>query len=71
MQMLLTWTGWTEYQATCLSPILWTIIAMALLAELVGWASDVYDRRRARSRRAAARAQDREGRQGNKWGGAA
>lgn len=67
MQMLLTWTGWTEYQATCLSPILWTIIAMALLAELVGWASDVYDRRRARSRRAAVRAQDREGRQGNRW----
>lgn len=71
MKMLLTWAGWAEYQATCLSPILWTIVAMALLAELVGWASDVYDRRRARSRRAAVRAQDREGRQENKWGGAA
>ena len=59
------------YHATCLSPILWTIVAMALLAELVGWASDVYDRRRARARRAAVRARDRADRQGNKWGGAA
>lgn len=67
MKMLLTWAGWAEYQATCLSPILWTIVAMALLAELVGWASDVYDRRRARARRAAVRAQERDGRQGNGW----
>ena len=71
MQMLLTWTGWTEYQATCLSPILWTIVAMALLAELVGWVSDQYDRRRARSRRAAMRARTRADRRDDWQGGAA
>lgn len=67
MKMLLTWAGWAEYQATCLSPILWTIVAMALLAELVGWASDVYDRRRAQARRAAMRARTRADRQENRW----
>lgn len=71
MQMLLTWAGWAEYQATCLSPILWTIVAMALLAELVGWVSDQYDRRRARSRRAAMRARTRADRRGDRWGGTA
>lgn len=71
MQMLLTWAGWAEYQATCLSPILWTIVAMALLAELVGWVSDQYDRRRARSRRAAMGARGRTNRRNDWQGGAA
>ena len=67
MQMLLTWAGWAEYQATCLSPILWTIVAMALLAELVGWVSDQYDRRRARARRKAASARHCDNRRGDRW----
>lgn len=49
MQTLLELAGYTGYQATCLSPFLWALLALAAVSWIVGCWCDAA-RRRARRR---------------------
>ena len=54
MQTILELAGYADYQATCLSPVLWALAAFALASLLVGWWCDRIEkraRRKARQRR--------------------
>lgn len=55
MKMMLMLTGYTEYQATCLSPILWSILFLAVLYLAADIVSDflAMERRRRRQKRIA------------------
>lgn len=55
MRHILMAAGWTEYQASCLSPILWSIAALAVVYLAVGWAEESACFRRIRARRKAER----------------
>lgn len=74
MQHILMAAGWTEYQASCLSPILWALVALAVLSEAAGWYMEHQRRRKIRQQLKARRARDREARRSH-WedeqGGAA
>lgn len=50
MRTLLELTGMAPYHATCLSPIIWTIIALAIVYLAVGWL-DNWTKRQRRTRR--------------------
>lgn len=53
MRTLLELTGMAPYHATCLSPIIWTIAALAVIYLVIGWLDDRSKRqhRRAQCRR--------------------
>ena len=54
MQTILELAGYADYQATCLSPVLWALAAFALMSLLTGWWCDRIEkraRRKARQRR--------------------
>ena len=54
MQTLLQLAGYSDYQATCLSPVLLALAAFALASLLAGWWCDRIEkraRRKARQRR--------------------
>lgn len=53
MQHILMAAGWTEYQASCLSPILWAIAALAVVYLVVGGIEDSKCFRRIRARHKA------------------
>lgn len=40
MQTILQLAGYADYHATCLSPVLWALVAFAVLSLVVGWWSD-------------------------------
>lgn len=50
MRTLLELTGMAPYHATCLSPIIWTIIALAIVYLIIGWLDD-WTKRQRRTRR--------------------
>ena len=45
MQALLQLAGYADYQATCLSPVLWALAAFALASLLAGWWCDCIEKR--------------------------
>lgn len=51
MRMLLELTGMAPYHATCLSPIIWAIVAMAIVYLTIGWLDAWSKRQRRRMRR--------------------
>lgn len=51
MRTLLELTGMAPYHATCLSPIIWAIAALAAIYLIVGWLDDRNKRQRRRVRR--------------------
>ena len=51
MKSLLMFFGWPEYHATCLSPVLWAIIAFALLSLIVDRVCDAKEKQMRRRRR--------------------
>ena len=53
MKTLLELTGMAPYHATCLSPIIWAIVALALAAIylIAGWMADRDKRQRRQVRR--------------------
>lgn len=59
MQMILELAGYSSYQATCLSPVLWALAAFALASLLVGWWCDRIEKR---ARRKAIQRRRRHGR---------
>ncbi len=51
MKTLLELTGMAPYHATCLSPIIWAIVALAAIYLIAGWMVDRDKRQRRRMRR--------------------
>lgn len=51
MKTLLELTGMAPYHATCLSPIIWAIVALAAIYLIAGWMADRDKRQRRRMRR--------------------
>lgn len=51
MRTLLELTGMAPYHATCLSPIIWAIAAMAIVYLTIGWLDARSKRQRRRMRR--------------------
>ena len=51
MRMLLELTGMAPYHATCLSPIIWAIVALAAIYLIAGWMADRDKRQRRQVRR--------------------
>ena len=51
MQTLLELTGMAPYHATCLSPIIWAIVALAAIYLIAGWMADRDKRQRRQVRR--------------------
>ena len=60
MKSLLMFFGSPEYHATCLSPVLWAIIAFALFSIIVGCVCDAKEKR-VRRRRRYSRGRRRDG----------
>lgn len=59
MQTLLELSSYTSYQASCLTPVLWALVAFALMSLVVGWWCD---RAEARARRRAVQRRRHHGR---------
>lgn len=51
MRMLLELTGMAPYHATCLSPIIWAIAALAVVYLVAGWLEYRIERQRHQVRR--------------------
>lgn len=51
MKTLLELTGMAPYHATCLSPIIWAIVALAAIYLIAGWMADRDKRQRRQVRR--------------------
>ena len=51
MRMLLELTGMAPYHATCLSPVIWAIAALAIVYLTIGWLDAWSKRQRRRMRR--------------------
>lgn len=51
MKTLLELTGMAPYHATCLSPIIWAIVALAAIYLIAGWMADRDKRQRHQVRR--------------------
>ena len=51
MRMLLELTGMAPYHATCLSPVIWAIAALAAIYLIAGWMADRDKRQRRQVRR--------------------
>ena len=45
MSFILELFGYADYQASCLSPVLWALAAFALVSLLVGWWCDRIEKR--------------------------
>lgn len=50
MQALLELSGYTPYQATCLTPVLWALAAGMILCGVTGWLDERAKRRTYRHR---------------------
>ena len=59
MQTILELAGYADYQATCLSPVLWALATFALASLLADWWFDWIEKR---ARRRAIRRRRRHGR---------
>lgn len=62
MHALLELVGYTGYQATCLTPVLWAIVFLAAVNALTGWLYDRAKRRACRRRHGRQREVYRHGR---------
>ena len=51
MKTLLELTGMASYHATCLSPVIWAIAALAAIYLIAGWMADRDKRQRHQVRR--------------------
>lgn len=51
MHAIMQWCGLTAYQATCLTPVLLTIVLLAALSLVIGWRYDVAQRKAQRNRK--------------------
>lgn len=59
MQTLFWLAGYSRYQTSCLTPVLWALVAFALMSLVVGWWCD---RAEKRARRKAIQRRRRHGR---------
>lgn len=50
MHAILQWCGLTAYQATCLTPVLWALVALIIINLVAGWHYDATQRKARRKR---------------------